>query len=710
MSNKIITFAAVKTFYDSGKDIYGVFANLILSLISENKSYKLVEITELIERECNLKLPEDVVRTISKRLKRDGIVQYSELKKGNISITDLGCSLKIKNEQEYKTAEREISALIRRIQEFIEKKHSQNYECETLRGRFEQFLEKNSFNSTELLEKRIPINNRDGCDVLDSFFYDFIEEVEKSDQQNLDRIKVVLFGRVLVKAILDRTIDIKAKIENLVVYFDTNIIFSVLGLHNEVFNRPAKEIFEELKLYDVTMKISEFTRDEIISTLNFYGSVEGNYVSNIKVNSIYNELQKKGFRNTDVILLIEKLDTHLDEMGISIDWEIPELNVNPEDVGKLLTFKPHGTYNAAFHDIQAINLIRFLRKKNHKTGSMLLEKVGFVFLTADNGLKNFLKVEMNGKKDRSFPELLIRDELASILWLKRMETYKGNYFVDSMLANYMTREFISNSLWNTFLRRIEEFKRRGEFSEQDMTMIITRSETELILKEFGEEGIEKILNAEYIKAGLKERALLIEEKEKAIIIAKERTKEAEAEVLAKRELELQMEENLKIISEKDQAIELKQKEAEAAALAQKLLEQQHAENLEIISQQDQEIEQFKQKDAFEKEKQLEKSRKRCRLFRVTLIIAPLVVFICLLGYVVGVYAPSDTINIFEYEVSYIKFVLIFFLSQYTLTLVSGWGFLNKKQLDFIPGLLDPYKVRNFILMRCAKKCEEKFKG
>ena len=106
-----------KSFYESLEhDLFGVLGNLILLAISDKNNLSPAQIKELLANKINFNLPEDVLRTILKRLRRDGLVEYSDIKKPkcyiNKAYTEQGKNQEKTVRENYKSADREKQSIL----------------------------------------------------------------------------------------------------------------------------------------------------------------------------------------------------------------------------------------------------------------------------------------------------------------------------------------------------------------------------------------------------------------------------------------------------------------------------------------------------------------------------------------------------------------------------------------------------------------------
>lgn len=529
--SKITIFSSLKTFYEAGNDLFGVFGNLILQEISENKT-SLNDIKNKIDNNYKINIPLDVIRTILKRLKRSGLIAFDDISTLSICILEKGEVKKTKILSNFKEADRENVALIKSIGQYI-KGRDENIQSDDdfIAKELSLFIENNAQDAISLIE-----NDGNGIElqskIIQSYIIEFFQISEKSDQVNFERLKTVLYGKIISSALLKRNFDKNAKFDNFSVYIDTNIFFSLMGLHEDCYNIPAQELIENLKKLNISLKVFSFTKDEIISKLRGYLRNYGYYTPSIKVDSIYDVLKRKKYSKTDVIQIIENIHDQIEKMGITIDYlyDIENLLKDYTEGDKIKKYNSDKSEYSVKHDVAAILAIRKLRGGHY---SSLLEKSRFIFLTADYALATYNFREFNHKETGTVPEIILRNELAAILWLKNLAGYSDNSYAHSFLANHIRQQMISSDLWNKFITAIKIQTQRELITDDDIDLLINYSETEKILREQGEDGIKILIREEKInelRSIQKEKDNKIKEGERDLGVAKEQILAKEKEI------------------------------------------------------------------------------------------------------------------------------------------------------------------------------------
>lgn len=495
--NKITILASLQTFYASGHDLIDVFSRLFLRSIESQKNSSLANLQNTVLEKYKVNLPIDILQTIAKRLNKNKLIKYENLKNGFISLTEEGVNLQNKIEEDLKIKERENNALILSIKNFLREKTNNEYAESKIIEELNLFIEESAEEASFILSNGSSNGYRRG-NGISKYFTDYFILTEKQDPTNYERLKSILFGEIIAKSVLENRTNIGAKFKNLNVYLDTNIVFSLMCFHEDEFNQPTKELIDIIKSLGINLKIFNFTKDEIIKTLRGYLDQESYYSKYIKVNSIYHILKRNGYSKTDLLSVIENIEEKISELGIGINYSYDIdslLEKKGEQIEGLQREKPDKNIESIKHDIAAILAIRKLRKGGT---SSLIEKSREIFLSADRKLSIFNNQEFSHGKNNTIPEVILRNQLTGILWLKKIRKHDDNIFVRNLLITQMNENRISSSLWDKFINELKKQKAKSNISDDDIDLIMSYEETGSILREKGEDGIQEIFNDERI--------------------------------------------------------------------------------------------------------------------------------------------------------------------------------------------------------------------
>jgi len=500
MNEKITIFAAIKSFYELNNDLLSVFGDIVFQALPTNSKVSLEILARILEKTIGMEIPISVLRTILKRLRRRGFVVYNNLHDINnesICLSEVGEKEKNNVTKNFRDFERNKNALLSEIGNFINKKYKKKLNNSVIEKELNLFIDNNSLGACRILQGGGLEEKNKG--ILQSYISEFFVESENSSPENFERLKAILYGKIICSALLTTNyFEKKAKFENLSVYLDSNIVFSLMDLHEEIYVKSAKEIIEIIRKLGFSIKVFSFSIDEITSKLKGYLDTFEYYSPAIRVNSIYHVLRRKRVTRNDTILKITNIEKELGKLGLEIDYQfnirklIEENQIEVANIQKLI---PSKNFYSARHDAAAILAIL---KQRGSQNYYLIEKSKCLFLTADHLLSEYNLSELNHYESGTFPEVIYIDNLASILWLKNPKS-NNNTIVHNFLASYTRKQLISRSLWESFIEEIKKLKEAGSINKEDVEIIMSQRETENILKEKGQEGIKEIVNEENIK-------------------------------------------------------------------------------------------------------------------------------------------------------------------------------------------------------------------
>jgi len=497
-TNKFAALAAIKAFYEMGNDFMEIFASFVLQVLSITPM-SIETIQEKIKDKFDIHIPLDVLKTINKRLKKHTYISYDNFQ--SVRLESKGHIKKEENKMDLDNKQRENNALFRSLQKFVNKNINKEVNKDRIKEKLGLFIQTNSYAASFLLSGEQSELRSDN--ELTNCIAEYFVKTEKDDPRNFERLKSLVYGEIISSVLIKRIFQKEAKFEKIDIYLDTNIVFNLMDLGNELLNKSAKELVNTIKDIGFNLKIFTFTKDEIIYKLRSYLSEYDFYTEEIEINSIYFRLKQNNFSKQDVVLLIEKIESELKKIDISIDYsfDLEELIKGKQNILlDLANFKGREIYSYPVkHDVAAIEAIQ--RMRNGRKIS-LIEKSKSIFLTADMRLCIF---NFNKYKhiNQTVPEVIFRSDLASIFWLKYPEL-NSNLLIHNLIAGNAKRSLINENLWNIFIDELKKQRVRGDIDADDINILISSNETKNILHriqsdEQGRDSIKLFINEEIKK-------------------------------------------------------------------------------------------------------------------------------------------------------------------------------------------------------------------
>ena len=154
----------------------------------------------------------------------------------------------------------------------------------------------------------------------DFYLIEYIKSAKEQKPESFATLEKIFYGSIISTILLKKNISETNKNFNTTqIFFDTNFMFSVLNLHYSYIYKPAKELFELLKLNKKFQpKVFDFTIQEMVGVLKGYIKESYKYFPNVKVDSIYGNLKSQGWTVEDCIRFISKIEQKIYDLGIKI--------------------------------------------------------------------------------------------------------------------------------------------------------------------------------------------------------------------------------------------------------------------------------------------------------------------------------------------------------------------------------------------------------
>jgi uncharacterized membrane protein YqjE len=471
---------SVRSFYEEGNDLTKAFSYFVLQCISY-ENHTLATVSVAVEEIFKIAIPEDYLVTILKYLHRNEYIEYTD-RSVDISILEKGREELDKISSNINKSKTDTEEFINSLQVFLKKRGVSISEAD-LKSEFLVFLEQNFYDISPLNVAAQLQRKAEGNAGLYKLFQEYFVQISKADEVNYSRLKDLVNGAIIAQ-VIKRPYDFKRGFKPIVVYLDTNIVFSLLGFHDGLVNAATVEIFEKLRSHkEFSFKIFGFTKDEISRVLYNYIQDKRFYSAKVGVNSVYYHFREKGMTAQDVNLLIRDIESKLAALEVEIDYghKLLDEEAAGDEVNALgrLKSSPEKT-RTLLHDVSAAAAIRKIRR----TERLLFEFCTAFFLTADRKLYQYdLEFyEHSTHLPPSIPEVLPRSYVAGMLWLKEPLT-NAELPIENLIAGARQGALIQNSIWSRFYEELKNQEARGELDEEQIGALISSNETEHFLLE-----------------------------------------------------------------------------------------------------------------------------------------------------------------------------------------------------------------------------------
>lgn len=286
-------------------------------------------------------------------------------------------------------------------------------------------------------------------------FYKFLAFISHSEQELFKTYQDINFGFTLC-SLLEKEDEIdNIKLQNFVIYLDSNFILRLLDLQEDCFTSETKELFELLKKSGATIKVFEETIDEVMSVIEYYKQkyiINKNsfstYFEASNISSVLGAFFRRKLSITQIDKIIDNVNQSINELGIKTD-SIKRYNLSIDDskvdalyerkYGNLNKKDTDYRYNKCRNYISIINIIKWLRS-NHNVNARCFGNCNFIFLTCDWKLYRYnLK---NTPLKIKYPEVIIQEAIVDNLMLYFPEQYSV-LSTDLLICVYQSSQYLN---------------------------------------------------------------------------------------------------------------------------------------------------------------------------------------------------------------------------------------------------------------------------
>lgn len=473
MSQRIFTYSLIRAYYDEGKDYIDSFWPFVVKSLEKDNPLTVQSLQEKILITFSLPIPVHSLKVILTRATRNG---YITQRNNKIELTDAGLGYQ-KGIEIPRDVERRLNDLIDDAKKFLKTNHKIDISLEELKNDLEGFLKTNA----DLIEqymgglditKGLP-EPSNGLSEIEQALINYFIFVEKSKPKSYQTLRELITGSVISVILSSRDLSEATKgLSKTAFYFDTNIVFGILGLDIDEVCKPVQELYELLCQENSSeMKIFDFTLDEITRVLRNYISESSNYVPQIKVRSIYSKLKTLGWSRSDLLEYVINIEDKLKEKNILI--EPTQINLSKFSLEdsvkeqKIFEYKPEQGKLTKAHDLAAIYLINQKRQRRiHE-----LEKARAFFVTSDKKLANYNYCEWNHVEQGTIAEVLPDSVATNILWLKK-PSIVDSVSIEAIISLYSRGLLIDDMIWSRFISILKSLRIKGNIDDKDVALLL----------------------------------------------------------------------------------------------------------------------------------------------------------------------------------------------------------------------------------------------
>lgn len=468
--NYKLAYSFLQSHYENwGDDVIKLFSEYVL-LFSDPSNNNTNNILEKIKIESGIIIPEAVVKTLLKRLKKEWYIDYASFEE--FYLQKKWINLQIDLKKELNTSKLD---LINDIETDLKNIWININLDEIIKIFLESDLSEINF---EIWEK----NTTKHSELLSPFF-NYLNTIKNSGKEKYDFVTSILYASLVSKLLIKRDLsETKQDFKTLKVYLDSNIIISLLGFHHEKLSNSIKELIVSLKSLWANLYIYSITVEQVLASLSNYDP--NKYLLDIEIDSMYYYIKLKWKKKTDIEMLISNFEYRLLEQEINIDYKYNKTRLDKleedswfiEDVDGLSEYKE--TNNLWIkHDVWVVYAIKDSRRHSSSSYVNFIEKCKFVFLTSDYWLCRWISNNIIIKKDNyKFPEAILSRNLISYLWFKNPKKWDTGFFDQFVFWSYR-KNIISERLRDNFLIELTSNIDKWDVTEEDCYDLLALKDT-----------------------------------------------------------------------------------------------------------------------------------------------------------------------------------------------------------------------------------------
>lgn len=458
-SNAILSLAILKVNYDENKDYLETFIPMIAECIKDGEDdvIGITDIQNKMKELFYLNIPQHAIKALlNKACKLKYLIKDNKkFIRNNINLKNL--NFKDKKVEMLKKQNELILDLI----EYVDKNFDELWEIQEAEEYLLKFIESNqimSFKKIIFDNNNMNITNKERMYVAK-----YIENLIKIDSHLFSYLEEVLKGLIISTIVfVKEPSEIKKKINNMTVYFDTSFIIFALGYADEIKKTPCEELLNLINENNINARCFRHTIDEVIGILTACAY----RINTEDMSKVYGPSIEYFIRNnktkSDIQLMINNLEANLLKIKIKIE-DTPDYNnkcyIDEEKLKESLSSKiSYNSEQAVDRDIKSISAI--MRLRNGRETSRI-EDSKAIFITTNFRLIKEVNRYLNIDESLIGIMPIISDyAFTNFLWLKK-PLVSNDLSRKRIIAECYAATQPTESLWNKYIREIDNLKDEG---------------------------------------------------------------------------------------------------------------------------------------------------------------------------------------------------------------------------------------------------------
>lgn len=483
----ISSLALLKVNYDRRRrDYFDNFVPMVAECL-RRCSEDVVSLPELkrdLQEQFGLSLPQNAIRTVLKRAKKQDYVRVEN----GVYYRNEDKLEKSEFHTEQRRVIQEHDSLIKEFVEFAARNLTVELSTEDADAALQSYLQENQLQLVNAVTYGtvVPTSGRS----VKNFRYlvsAFVWHLQETRSAALGYLETIVKGHMLADAIfLPEPGNAARKFRDTEVYFDTPFLLNALGYSGEAQRQPCVELLELLYETGADLRCFAHTRDEIQGVLEACASqVQASNNGATYGPEVLRNFRAMGYSKTDVMMMSNNLVKGLETLRIRVvdrpsyvrhEHQIDE-NALREKLEESINYSRPQQVS---RDVESISAVMRLRGRS---GPMRIEECRALFVTTNSALVGVAqRCFSEGAEARGVPPCITDYSLTNLLWLKR-PTAAPDLPRKRIIADCYAATRPSEGLWRLFLEEIEKLRQRDEVTSDDYYMLRNSTAAESALME-----------------------------------------------------------------------------------------------------------------------------------------------------------------------------------------------------------------------------------
>jgi hypothetical protein len=301
----------------------------------------------------------------------------------------------------------------------------------------------------------------------------FIGRVVSSMPESFSHLETVVKGSMLaVSLYLPNNSELGRRFERTTMYLDAPVILKALGYEGAEAKEAARDLIALCRAAGAQIACFEHSVSEVKGILDRSASKAlqgGFHGAHRRASDVY--FANEGLGASDILLLSQKLDNDVAELGVTIQDRpaaSSDLTIDELSLEELMeTEIGYSSRDTLLNDLDSLTAIHRLRGGR---SSARLETCRALLVTTNHGLARVGRSFFVRDGDHDWPPALTDHHLATLVWLKKPQA-APNLPRRQILADCFAALEPGGHVWDRYLEEINRLASRGEASESDVMLL-----------------------------------------------------------------------------------------------------------------------------------------------------------------------------------------------------------------------------------------------